>query len=161
MDKTTERQADFVEGQVRRINPHARVVRTSLADVALATLAQSDGAGRKPSTAEEAVADNIPDSTSGFRSVTVRILYPIDLEPLEDLLYRHRVSIVRMKGFVRTIAQRGLQQVQWVPGALDVAPYRGRRRIDPYIVVIGRRVPWNRFFERLDACIPAPKRKRS
>ena len=157
IEKVDGRQADFIESQVRTINPRARVRRTSFADIELATLARSHISAREQSVPSELVDVNGADSTLGFRSVTVRILYPIDLERLEALLSRYRVSVVRAKGFVRVTTEPGLQEIQWVPGTLDVAPYRSSQHINPHVVIIGRRAPWNRFFEHLDSCIPTPK----
>ncbi|MBM4259910.1 MAG: hypothetical protein FJ145_00540 [Deltaproteobacteria bacterium] len=157
MDGADGQTAEQVERRVRQANPDANIVRATFADIAPEAITESIARAAQTTAPGEATAD----STAGFRSLTVRILYPIDVEKLKDLLGRYRASIVRAKGFVRTTTERGIQEIQWVPGALTVTPYRTEKRVTAHLVVIGRRVPWNRFFEQLDKAVPTPKKQRS
>lgn len=51
-----------------------------------------------------------------------------------------------------------MQEVQWIMGALSIVPYQGVKQSQAKIVVIGRRVAWQRFLEGLEQCLVQPER---
>jgi G3E family GTPase len=162
MDQVAPAQADEVERRLRALNPTARIVRAQYADVDPAEVlvrSPADDTGSRGSLRWVQASDKPVDSTEGFRSCSVRILNPLDIPKVVGLLGRHRRSVVRLKGFVRTVQHRGLQEVQWVPGSFEVRPYAAPRRDGARLIIIGRRLAWDRFLEGLDRCVAHPRRK--
>lgn len=155
MDLDHDSHVRQVEAKIRRINPQARVLRASFADVDLEAITERPGRRRD---AGLKIA-KLTDTTRGFQSLTVSILQPIDLSKLQSLLKRFHRSVLRAKGFVQVAGARGVQEVQWVPGQFVARPYAGARALRrAHLVVIGKRVRWQRFFEQLDRCIPSAQR---
>lgn len=101
----------------------------------------------------------IKDSTVGYQSGSFRITKAFDPELLEAWLKRFQRSVVRFKGFVKVAGHKGLQEVQWVMGSLSIVPYVGSKQSQAKVVVIGRRVQWQRFLEGLERCLVQPKRQ--
>jgi G3E family GTPase len=149
------REIEHAESQVRKINPRARIIKTSFADVEADDLTRRSASRRSKEPVNEAVQTTV-DFTPAFRSLTVDVLYPIDLARVEDLFNRYRVSVLRAKGLVHSLSARQMQEIQWVPGSFTVQPYQHDKPVHPHIVMIGRRVPWQRVFEQLDACVLSP-----
>jgi G3E family GTPase len=135
---------------VRRDFPQARLWPATRAEVDLDVLLSTG-----PALAGDA-ADYDEDSTRGYRSAGFRVLAPLDLVRLQNLLDRHRKSVVRAKGIVRLHRFTGWHEVQWSGGLLNHAPHDGGRQGE--LVVIGRRVPWSGFLRGLDACGGSKKR---
>ncbi|WP_187299243.1 GTP-binding protein [Nitrospira moscoviensis] len=83
----------------------------------------------------------------------------MDPDRLEDWLRRFQRSVVRLKGFVKVPGRDGWQELQWIMGSLAITPYKGGRQSRAQIVVIGRRVPWERFLKGLAECLVRPPRQ--
>ncbi|HTS55085.1 MAG TPA: GTP-binding protein [Burkholderiales bacterium] len=153
LDATDTATRAAVEQRVRTLAPRARVLRASYADVDPSRVLRSV---RRPSqhglaAVTPSMATVPADTTRGFENVTFEVGSAMDLDRLETVLCRYR-SVLRLKGFVRTPAAPGLHEVQWVPGAMEVRRYQGRRRPPAEIVVIGRRIPWERLLRALNRC---------
>lgn len=155
LDQIDARQAAFVERRVRSVNPAARIVRAIHAGVPIDRLLERP-AGRRVA---QIVTGTIKDSTVGYRSGSFRILRPFEPDRLERWLRRYQRSVVRLKGYVRVQGRQGMQEVQWVMGSLSIAPYQGVKQSQAKIVVIGRRVAWQRFLEGLERCLVWPRRR--
>lgn len=155
MDLASEREARRIEGRVRAASPRARLLRARYAEVppeeALAAPARA-ASGLPPD-------GELIDSTAGFQSLAVRVGAPLDLQRVESLLRRYPRSVVRLKGFVRATGRRGLQEIQWVPGSFESRPAEPTRGLRAHLVVIGRRLAWERFLDGLDACAVPPARR--
>lgn len=155
LDQINGRQADLVEWRVRSVNPRARVVRAVHADVPIDRLLEVPKEGRTALIANGARKD----SAAGYQSGSFTILRPVDPDRLEDWLRRFQRSVVRLKGFVKVPGRDGWQDLQWIMGSLAITPYKGAKQSRARIVVIGRRVPWQRFLEGLERCLVRPKRQ--
>jgi G3E family GTPase len=155
LDQIDGRQADLVERRIRSANPAARIVRAVHADVPIDRLLEVPEEGRTATVANGAVKD----SAAGYQSGSFKILRPVDPNRLEDWLRRFQRSVVRLKGFVKVSGRDGWQELQWVMGALAITPYQGARQSHAQIVVIGRRVPWERFLKGLEECLVRPPRQ--
>lgn len=154
LDQIDARQAALAERRVRSANPAARLVRAVHADVPIDRLL-ARSAERRTATI---VSSAIKDSTAGYQSGSFRILRPFEPDRLERWLKRYQRSVVRMKGYARVQGRQGMQDVQWVMGSLSIGPYHGAKQSQAKIVVIGRRVPWQRFLEGLEHCLVPPER---
>jgi G3E family GTPase len=104
------------------------------------------------------VPSTLKDSTAGYRSGSFKILRPFEPDRLERWLKRYQRSVVRLKGYARVQGRPGMQDVQWVMGSLSIGPYHGTKQSQAKIVVIGRRVVWQRFLEGLEHCLVPPER---
>lgn len=155
LDQTNATRANQVEQRIRSVNPRARLLRAEYADVEIRQLLASTPAARRPVIANGAIID----STAGYQSGSFRITKAFDPELLEALLKRFQRSVVRFKGFVKVAGHKGLQEVQWVMGSLSIVPYVGSKQSQAKVVVIGRRVQWQRFLEGLERCLVQPKRQ--
>ena len=155
LDQVDERQADLVERRIRAANPTARIVRAVQADVSIEGLLRGSPVPRPPLQSQ----DGLTNSAAGYQSGTFKLLRPVDPDRLEAWLTRFQRSVVRLKGFVRVQGSAGLQEVQWIMGSLAITPYLGARRSQATIVVIGRRVPWERFLKGLEECLVRPPRQ--
>ena len=100
------------------------------------------------------------DSTRGFSSVSCRIEIPVDLPALEKLPCRLG-SVYRAEGLARVGGREGAQELQWVPPSLEARPCPAEPPERGELVVIGRRVPWDRFCRDLEACLVRPPRSRA
>ncbi|HTN70007.1 MAG TPA: GTP-binding protein, partial [Methylomirabilota bacterium] len=129
---------------------------TSFADVEADDITRRRSVSRRAKEFINEAVQRTVDAAPAFRSLTVDVLYPIDLARVEDLFNRYRVSVLRAKGFVHSLSVRRIQEIQWVPGSFTVQPYQHDKPVRPHIVMIGRRVPWQRVFEQLDACVLSP-----
>lgn len=154
LDQIDDRQAALVERRVRSANPAARIVRAVHADVPIDRLLARPVERRLA----KIVTGTRKDSTAGYRSGSFKILRPFEPERLERWLKRYQRSVLRLKGYARVQGRQGMQEVQWVMGALSIAPYRGAKQSQAKIVVIGRRVAWQRFLEGLEQCLVQPER---
>ncbi len=155
LDQIDDRQAALVERRVRSANPAARIVRAVYADVPIDPLLERPADRRLP----HMVTGVIKDSTGGYQSGSFKILRPFEPERLKRWLKRYQRSVVRLKGYARVQGRRGMQDVQWVMGSLSIAPYQGVKQSQAKIVVIGRRVAWQRFLEGLERCLVRPRRR--
>lgn len=155
LDQIDERQADLVERRIKSVNPAARVVRAVHADVPIDRLLEVPEEGRTALMTNAA----LKDSAAGYQSASFKILRPVDPDRLEDWLRRFQRSVVRLKGFVKVPGRAGWQELQWIMGALAITPYRGAEQSRAKIVVIGRRVPWERFLKGLEDCLVRPPRQ--
>ena len=155
LDQIDDRQAVLVEGRVRSTNPAARIVRAVHADVPINRLFEVPAERRRV----KLVTGPFKDSTAGYRSGSFKILRPFEPDRLERWLRRYQRSVVRLKGYARVQGCQGMQEVQWVMGSLSIAPYRGVKQSQTKIVVIGRRVAWQRFLEGLERCLVWPRRR--
>lgn len=155
LDQVNATRADLIEQRIKSVNPKARLIRAVHADVEMRQVLTSAPATRSPAIAN----GTITDSTAGYQSGSFRITKAFDPELLEGWLNRFQRSVVRFKGFVKVAGLNGLQEVQWVMGSLSIVPYVGSKQSQAKVVVIGRRVPWQRFFEGLERCLVRPKRQ--
>jgi hypothetical protein len=81
------------------------------------------------------------------------MLGPVLVDRLSRLLARHRQRIARVKGFVRTTETWALQELQWVPGALEIRPRMKAKGLRSRLVIVGRGMDWDRFVVDLDRCV--------
>jgi len=156
IDSAKVREIEHAESRVRRINPGARIIKTSFADVEADDITPHGSLGHESKELLDEALQTPADCTPTFRSLTVDVLNPIDLARVENLFNRYRVSLLRAKGFVHSISARQIQEIQWVPGSFAVRPYQHQKPVRPHIAMIGRRVPWQRVFEQLAACVLSP-----
>lgn len=156
LDQINARQADMVERRIRSTNPSARIVRAVHADVHIEEVLRSPHALRPPRLVTH---DALRDSAAGYQSGSFKILRPLDPDRLEAWLMRFQRSVVRLKGFVKVQGRDGLQEVQWIMGSLAMTPYKGAKQSRAMIVVIGRRVPWERFLKGVEDCLVKPPRQ--
>jgi G3E family GTPase len=156
LDQINGRQADLVERRIKVVNPTATIVRAVHAEVEVDRLF-TGVATTKTSPIQEGM---VKDSATGYQSGSFKILKPFDPVRLEAWLKRFERSVIRMKGFVKVQGRNGFQELQWIMGSLALTPYRGVRQSQARLVVIGRRVPWQRFLEGLETCLVRPARRR-
>ena len=154
LDQVGTRQADVIERRVKAVNPRVRLVRTVHADVPIERLFK--GTHRAQTSVRTGVLKN---SAAGYQSGSFKILKPFDPVRLEAWLKRYQRSVIRMKGFVTVHGLEGFQELQWVMGSLALTPYHGSTPSQAMVVVIGRRVPWQRFLEGLETCLVKPVRR--
>lgn len=156
LDQINSCQADLVERRIKVVNPTAMIVRAVHAEVEVRRLFTGVAMMKPPSIEQGAVQD----SAIGYQSGSFKILKPFDSVRLEAWLKRFERSVIRMKGFVKVQGRTGFQELQWVMGSLALTPYTGIRQAQARLVVIGRRVPWQRFLQGLEACLVRPARRR-
>lgn len=149
LDQINSRQADLVERRIKVVNPTATIVRAVHAEVEVGRLFTGAVMTKAPSIEE----GMIKDSATGYQSGSFKILKPFDPVRLESWLKRFKRSVIRMKGFVNVQGREGFQELQWVMGSLALTPYTGAKQSEARLVVIGRRVPWQRFLEGLETCL--------
>ncbi|MGH7217569.1 MAG: CobW family GTP-binding protein [Nitrospiraceae bacterium] len=155
LDQVDAKQADLVERRIAVVNPTARIVRAVHADVEVGRLLQA-----RMATEQRLVTNGvIKDSAAGYQSGSFKITRSFDPELLEEWLRRFQRSVIRLKGFVKVTGRTGFQEVQWVMGSLSITPYVGLKQSQAKVVVIGRRVPWQRFLGGLERCLVRPKRQ--
>ena len=153
IDATDTATIEHVKQTIHRLNPTAQMRQASYADVPPAWILEPTMLRALPPSEVRAAAEDTPvDSTRGFTSVTLQVLCPVNPDKLAALLRRYRRSVYRRKGFVKVPGSRQWHEVQWVPGCLEVRPYRGPKRLPAHLIVVGRRIPWERFFIALDQC---------
>jgi len=155
LDQINGRQADLVERRIKIVNPTARIVRAVHAEVEVDRLFTGMTMPKAPSIGQ----GTVKDSATGYQSGSFKILKPFDPVRLEAWLKRFERSVIRMKGFVKVQGQTGFQELQWVMGSLALTPYTGVRQSQARLVVIGRRVPWQRFLDGLERCLVRPARR--
>lgn len=155
LDQIAPDQVAVVEQRIRAVNPTARVLRTIHADANPSQLLARAAARRAPVLTDGV----IKDSAAGYQSGSFRLTLPVDPARMEAWLRRYGRSVVRLKGFVRVAGKTGFQEVQWILGSFSMTPYTGSRQSRAKIVVIGRRVAWQRFLEGLEHCLVRPKRR--
>jgi G3E family GTPase len=155
LDQINGRQADLVERRIKAANPNARIMRAVHAKVKVEGLLEVPTKPRAPLVTNGAVKN----SAVGYQSGSFRILRPLDPDRLEAWLARFQRSVVRLKGFVKVQGREGLQEVQWIMGSLAITPYKGAKQSEAKLVVIGRRVPWERFLKGLAECLVRLPRK--
>lgn len=149
LDQINSRQADLVERRIKVVNSTATIVRAVHAEVEVGRLFTGAVMTKAPSIEEGMVKD----SATGYQSGSFKILKPFDPVRLESWLKRFKRSVIRMKGFVNVQGREGFQELQWVMGSLALTPYTGAKQSEARLVVIGRRVPWQRFLEGLETCL--------
>jgi G3E family GTPase len=155
LDQISSRQADLVERRIGVVNPTAKIVRAVHAEVEVGRLFTGVAMMKAPSIEQGAVKD----SATGYQSGSFKILKPFDPVRLEAWLKRFQRSVIRMKGFVRVRGLEGFQELQWIMGSLALTPHTGAKQSQARLVVIGRRVPWQRFLEGLETCLVRPARR--
>jgi G3E family GTPase len=155
LDQIAPDRVPVVEQRIRAANPTARVLPAVHADVKLPQLLASRLAPRVPVMTDGV----IKDSADGYQSGSFRLTLPVDPVRMEAWLRRYARSVVRLKGFVRVAGKTGFHEVQWIMGSFAVTPYVGTKQSRAKIVVIGRRVAWQRFLEGLEHCLVRPKRR--
>jgi len=159
LDLAVPGAADGLATRFGTMRPGVRVYRSVRGDVPAAALLES----APPSLLSAAPSGNgeaVVDTTRGFSSVSCRIELPVDVEALERLLGRYN-SVFRAKGLVQPMGREGFHELQWVPRRLDLQAYPATPPETGELVVIGRRVPWDRFFRGLEACLVRPGRAAS
>ncbi|MCP9469145.1 MAG: GTP-binding protein [Nitrospira sp.] len=156
LDQIDRRQADLVERRIKVVNPAATIVRAAHAEVDVDRLFGGAATKKAPSIEQ----GTVKDSATGYQSGSFKILKPFDPVRLEAWLKRFERSVIRMKGFVNVQGRTGLQELQWIMGSLMLTPYTGSQQSQAKLVVIGRRVPWQRFLDGLEACLVRPARRR-
>ena len=154
LDQINSRQADLVEQRIRAANPTATIIRAVHAGIEMRRLLARATRTKMPSIEQ----GRVKDSATGYQSGSFKILKPFDPVRLEAWLRRFQRSVVRMKGFVKIHGRKGFQELQWVMGSLTITPYRGASQSQARLVVIGRRVSWQRFLEGLETCLLRPAR---
>jgi G3E family GTPase len=155
LDQINGRQAALVERRITAVNPTATIVRAVHAEVEVGRLFTGVATTKTPSVEQ----GTVKDSATGYQSGSFKILKPFDPVRLEAWLKRFERSVIRMKGFVKVQGRTGFQELQWIMGSLALTPYRGVRQSQARFVVIGRRVPWQRFLEGLETCLVKPVRR--
>jgi G3E family GTPase len=158
VDMLPSGRADALVARIQAANRHARVFPATYGDVSPAHLLS-------PTDRAAVTTRSTPKqrhvSTDGFVSVTAQVLGNVVVPRFERLLTKNRRKLARVKGFVRTAGARGLHELQWVPGALDIRPCRRARGLREQLVIVGTRaVDWDRFTTELDGCIEAPVAER-
>ena len=156
LDQINGRQADLVEQRIKAVNPTASIIRAVHAEVEVGRLFTGVIVTKTASIEQRMVKD----SATGYQSGSFKILKPFDPVRLEAWLKRFERSVIRMKGFVKVQGRTGFQELQWIMGSLALTPYRGGRPSQARLVVIGRRIPWQRFLEGLEMCLVKPARRR-
>lgn len=157
LDQIPPDRVPVVEQRIRAANPTARVLRAVHADVKVPQLLHAAPVRR----ASFVAAGVIKDSAAGYQSGSFRLTLPVDPVRMEVWLRRYARSVVRLKGFVRVAGRTGFHEVQWIMGSFSVTPYAGSAQSRAQIVVIGRRVAWQRFLEGLERCLVRPTRRTS
>jgi len=155
LDQIDKRQVDLVERRIRSTNTGARIVRAAHAEVQIDRLLQVPDKRRSPLIPNGA----LKDSAAGYQSGSFKILQPVNADRLEGWLRRFQRSVVRLKGFVKVPGRDGWQELQWIMGSFSITPYSGAKQLQAKIVVIGRRVPWERFLKGLEDCLVRPPRQ--
>ncbi len=157
VEGTTPAAVAALERRVRRLNPHARVLRASFGDVPPASILD---VGRPRPARAPGRGARAARTTSGYTTATVRLQGPIVLRRLARLLRRHADRLARVKGFAETTCRAGLQALHWVPDELEARPRKRRGLVLPQLVFIGRGMDWGRFVGALEGCValPAPTR---
>ena len=153
-DRATPAQLRDALRQVRRLAPGCAVESTSFAAIDPARALAAWGKRRPQQPRRRAP---LRDTTRGYRSSGFLLLKPVDLDQLEALARRFPRTLVRMKGLVRASGESETYEIQWTPGHFEARVHGGAVE-EPYLVAIGRRLAWDRFFDGLDKCLV---RKRS
>ena len=155
LDQIDRRQIEPIERRIQAVNPHTAIMRALHADVPMERLLD------RPRSASAAVTmdGELKDSAAGYQSGSFIILKPFDPVRLEAWLKRFQRSVIRMKGFVKVRGQEGFQELQWIMGSLAMTPYRGAKQSQARLVVIGRRISWQRFLKGLETCLVRPTRQ--
>jgi G3E family GTPase len=153
LDRMTTRTRLRLERRVRALNPRARILSSTFGEVDPIEVLEAPSIydGRKDLDGKAGGA--AVDSSRGYASVTCEVRGPVDVGRLKALLSRYGRRIVRLKGFIRVPRRRGVHEVQWVPGALDVRASKRKPAPRPHLIIIGRNVDWNRFFEKTADCV--------
>jgi G3E family GTPase len=149
LDQIDGRQADLIERRIKSANPKAVVVRAVHADVQIEWLLRRS----RGVSVSLKMDGELKNSAAGYQSGSFKIMKPFDPVRLEAWLKRFQRSVIRMKGFVHVQGREGWQELQWVMGSLALTPYHGSQPSQAMVVVIGRRVPWQRFLEGLETCL--------
>lgn len=149
LDQIDRRQADLIERRIKSANPDAAVVRAVHADVQIERLLRRS----RGVSVSMKMDGELKNSAAGYQSGSFKIMKPFDPVRLEAWLKRFQRSVIRMKGFVNVQGREGLQELQWVMGSLALTPHHGSQPSQAMVVVIGRRVPWQRFLEGLETCL--------
>lgn len=155
LDQIDRRQVELIERRIKAANPKVAIVRAVYADVQIERLLHRSRVATASVTTNEA----LKDSAAGYQSGSFKIMKPFDPVRLEAWLKRFERSVIRVKGFVKVQGRTGFQELQWVMGSLAITPYTGARPSQARLVVIGRRVPWQRFLEGLETCLVRPARR--
>jgi len=153
-DRATAAQRDDAVRRVERLAPGSLVATTSFSDIDPRRVL---GATR-PRRPVPMRRVPLRDTTVGYQSSGFLLLRPVSLDRLEALARRFPRTLVRMKGLVRVANEARAFEIQWTPGQFRVRPYDGEVA-EPYLVVIGRRLVWDRFFDGLDACLERKRRR--
>ncbi len=149
LDQIDRRQADLIERRIKSANPDAAVVRAVHADVQIERLLRRS----RGVSVSMKMDGELKNSAAGYQSGSFKIMKPFDPVCLEAWLKRFQRSVIRMKGFVNVQGREGLQELQWVMGSLALTTHHGSQPSQAMVVVIGRRVPWQRFLEGLETCL--------
>lgn len=155
IDQVDAKQVDLVERRIRATNPKARIIRAEHANVEVDHLLKS-----AEIPVRRFVMDGVvKDSAVGYQSGSFKVLRPFNPDRLKAMLLRYQRTVLRLKGFIRVEGQTGFHEVQWIMGSFAITPYRGSKPSQATIVVIGRRVAWDRFLNSLEHCLVRPKRQ--
>ncbi|TKB93744.1 MAG: GTP-binding protein [Nitrospira sp.] len=149
LDQIDKEQVELIERRIKAANSKAVIVRAVHADVQIERILRRS---RSVSVAMK-MDGELKNSAAGYQSGSFKILKPFDPIRLEAWLKRFQRSVIRMKGFVNVQGREGFQELQWVMGSLALSPYIGAKPSQAMVVVIGRRVPWQRFLEGLETCL--------
>ncbi len=155
IDQVDAKQADLVEQRIKAANPGARIIRAVQADVEVGRLLKFVAVPARRFLTNGVVKDSATDYQSG----SFKVLRPFDPDRLKAMLMRYQRTVIRLKGFIRVEGQPGLHEVQWVMGSFVITPYAGSKPSQATIVVIGRRIGWERFLGGLERCLVKPKRQ--
>jgi G3E family GTPase len=161
VDGLSARAVSAAEARIRALNPGVRVFRATYADVDAVEIL----AARREGDARMARCDadvRPAHSIAGFESVTANLLGSVHVDRLARLLETHDRKLARVKGFIRVAGTWGFQELQWVPGAIEVKPRKKTKGIRSHLVVLGRDMDWDEFATGLDDCVEAdasPRRR--
>lgn len=149
LDQVDKGQVELIERRIMAANPKAAIVRAVHADVQIERILR-----RPRGVAVSMKMDGeLKNSAAGYQSGSFKIMKPFNPVRLEAWLKRFQRSVIRMKGFVNVQGREGFQELQWVMGSLALTPYHSSQPSQAMVVVIGRRVPWQRFLEGLETCL--------
>lgn len=143
----------------KKLAPRGEVHVTSFADVAPERIL---GRAFRRDARRVRRSPRITDSTRGFSTSSFFVTRPVDMTKLERLVRRYPRALVRLKGLVAVPDDPRAHEVQWTGTSFVAKPYPHPVE-RPYLVAIGRRLPWDRFLDAVADCLvrvlPRPRKR--
>lgn len=156
VDGIAAKALELIEAFVRVHNPTARIFQGAFAEVAVSELLEStrpDIAGDLLEASRAPRLYGVLAADERLEKVTANLLGPVDVERMARVFARHESSLLRVKGILRASGTWGVQEVQWLPGTLDVRLRSKAKSVRAHLSIIGRNVDWERFSLDLDRCV--------